>query len=330
MKSMRSYLIALTCLLIALLGIVSQSSARETVVHAFHGKPAKIPSTGRLAADASGNLFGTTIAVGGGGNGTVFELTPATGGGWLFHVLHVFGPNDGWQPYGTLVIDAAGNLYGITQGGGSGGCGTVFEMTRGAGGKWKEKVLTSFFRTDACTAAGGLALDAQGNLYGAMRENGGLVFELSPGSNGNWTYTDLYHFTASEGLPGTGPVVDAAGNVYGATSAEVYSLTPGSGGWTESIIRTFDQEIDGNDPQGSDMVFDASGNLYGTNGGGKRHGGTVYELSPSGNTWTSTVLHSFPENKHDGTNPAMAGVLLDSAGNIYGTTYTTIRALSTN
>ena len=99
-----------------------------------------------LVFDAVGNLYGTTLEGGTYGRGTVFELTPAAGGGWTEKVLHSFNHNgtDGYSPYAGLIFDAAGNLYGTTYGGGTNSYGTVFELTPTGGGGWTEKVLYNF------------------------------------------------------------------------------------------------------------------------------------------------------------------------------------------
>ena len=185
-----------------------------------------------LIFDAAGNLYGTTVS---GGtylyNGTVFELTPAAGGGWTEQVLHSFNYNgtDGIWPYAGLIFDAAGNLYGTTDSGGAYGDGTVFELMPGQGGIWTEGVLYSFLCspfncTDGYSPQAGLIFDAAGNLYGTTSEGGtyhyGTVFELTPAAGGGWTETVLYSF--GNGTDGVGPVAglifDAAGNLYGTTA----------------------------------------------------------------------------------------------------------------
>src|SRR6202035_4781924 len=253
----------------------------DKVLYQFNNQGGALPFAGMIF-DAAGNLYGTT-AYGGsgcnGGCGTVFELTPKTGGGWTETVLHRFtnSAKDGHYLYAGLVFDASGNLYGTTAFGGSGpcngGCGTVFELTPKADGGWTEKVLHSFTGKDGRYAEATLILDASGNLYGATPVGGaygyGTVFELMRKAGRGWAATVLHNF---KGGPGS----------YGS------------------------------------LVFDTSGNLYGTTGGGGAYNyGTVFKLTPSANChWTETVLHSF--NGNDGLRP-WAGPIFKK-GALYGTT----------
>ncbi len=199
------------------------------------------PASG-VIRDAAGNLYGTAMTCGGGpgcpGAGTVFQLTPA-GSCFQEHTLYTFTNGaDGGIPVASLIADAAGNFYGATSVGGSGGGGTVFELTPSNGG-WTFQLLYSF--TGSGNTPGhlrNLALDAAGNLYGTTYSGGayglGSVFKLTPG-NGVWTYTSLHDFT--NGNDGSHPysnvVVDANGNLYGTASAggqnnygDVWEITP--------------------------------------------------------------------------------------------------------
>ncbi len=210
---------------------------------------------------------------------------------------------------------------------------------------WKEKVLHNFG-----TGVGGLSpqsaliSDAAGNLYGTTSEGGtyggGTAFELSPAAGGGWTETVLHNFNqnGTDGaFPDAGLVFDAAGNLYGTTSAgglyydgTVFELSPAvGGGWTETMLHNFiDNGTDGVRPEAG-LIFDAAGNLYGTtitggtnycNGYFGNSCGTVFQLSPTeGGGWTETVLHNFIDNGTDGWQP-YAGLIFDAAGNLYGTT----------
>jgi uncharacterized repeat protein (TIGR03803 family) len=264
-----------------------------------------------LILDAAGNLYGTT---GGGGStaqncgshgcGTVFELLPGTNGTWTENVLHTFGTgNDGVSPYAGLIFDKAGNLYGTTTRGGrpgcSYGCGTVFEMTPGAGGTWKEKVLYNpQSRYGGDLPAAGLVPDAQGNLYGTTSRgggfNGGTAFELVRGSSGTWKAKVLHSFGPGKGGsgPAAGLIMDAAGNLYGTTeyggfygAGAVFELSPEAGGtWSEKKLHSFCSVgycTDGAEPVAG-LIFDAAGNLYGTAkaGGNSTQFGTVFEIAP--------------------------------------------------
>jgi uncharacterized repeat protein (TIGR03803 family) len=320
------------------------AAAEEKVLHNFNndGTDGYYPEVG-LIVDAAGNLYGTTTAGGAYNSGTVFELTPAAGGGWTETVLHNFGNGtDGATPYAGLIFDAAGNLYGTTQYGGTYGVGTVFELTPAGGGSWTEKVLYSFNLngTDGAVPEAGLIVDAAGNLYGTTYFGGtylyGTVFELTPAGGGGWTEQVLHSFNnngADGSLPAAGLIFDAAGNLYGTTvnggtgsncvlgCGTVFELTPAAGGgWTEQVLHSFNNNgADGSTPFAG-LIFDAAGNLYGTTFAGGTYGyGTVFELTPAaGGGWTETVLHNFG-NGTDGTAP-YAGLIFDAAGNLYGTT----------
>ena len=324
--------------------VTSTWAATETVLHSFvpEFKDGHNPGAS-LTFDAAGNLYGTTSAGGTYGLGTVFELKPQAGGGWMKKVLHNFGKGtDGASPYGSLIFDAAGNLYGTTTAGGNTGClpscGTVFELTPQPGGKWTENVLYSFNNNgaDGASPEDGLIFDAAGNLYGTTafggtQGGGGTVFELMPQAGGIWTENVLYSFN-NNGTDGAYPaadlIFDGAGNLYGTTGAggtygrgTVFELMPqAGGGWTENVLYSFNNNgTDGAGPQGR-LIFDGAGNLYGTTveaGIHRRRGGTVFELMPqAGGSWTEQVLHSF--NK-DGANPG-DGLVFDGAGHLYGTT----------
>jgi len=273
----------------------------EKVLHSFgHGTDGQYPYAG-LISDAAGNLYGTTVSGGTYGDGMVFELSPAEGGGWTEQVLYSFCAQtncpDGDSPYASLIFDDAGNLYGTTAGGGNytaycptSGCGTVFKLSPAEGG-WTETVLYSF--------------GANGQYDGAWPE-AGLIFD----SAGN-----LYGTTV---LGGTG---SACGGPY--ACGTVFELTPtAGGGWTEQVLHSFGNGTDGQYAY-SGLIFDASGNLYGTTStGGTDGNGTVFELTPTaGGGWTGTVLYSFCSQIGcaDGSGPT-AGLIFDAAGNLYGTT----------
>jgi uncharacterized repeat protein (TIGR03803 family) len=192
--------------------------------------------------DTAGNVYGTTAFGGAQGRGTVFEIAHASGA-WIEKVLHSFTPQgatDGDEPEGGLIFDALGNLYGTTGSGGTGGWGTVFELTRNAGGTWTEQLLHSFTSTDGAGPFAGLTFDAHGNLYGTTASGGtggrGTLFELQPALGGGWTQKVLHNFSndGTDGYtPYAGVILDAAGNLYGTTSAggtynhgTVYEVTP--------------------------------------------------------------------------------------------------------
>jgi uncharacterized repeat protein (TIGR03803 family) len=294
---------------------------------------------GGLTWDAAGNLYGTnrcSPAENGCGCGTVYELMPGPGGSWTEQILHQFGyGGDGCQSRASLVLDAEGNVYGTTATGGAYGQGTVFELIPAANGNWTEKVLHSFGQgTDGQFSTSSLIWDAAGNLYGTTAWGGaygmGLVFELSPGESGSWTYHRLHNFGSSRdgANPYAGLIFDRDGNLYGATYGggihsygTVFEMTPnGSGGWKEKVLHSFNHNgTDGYYPQAG-VIIDAAGNLYGvTSEGGVDDDGLVFELSPNGSGgWTYTKLHNF-WGGGDGLYP-QAALIFDAAGNVYGTT----------
>jgi uncharacterized repeat protein (TIGR03803 family) len=289
--------------------------------------------------DAAGNLYGTTTQGGTYGYGAVYELTPNGRGGWTETVLHSFGNDgsDGYYPYGRLLFDTAGNLYGTTQYG-SVSYGTVFELSPNQGGGWTETVLYNFSQFgDGRYPDAGLIFDAAGNLYGTTDHGGaycdlyqgcGTVFELSPVQGGGWTETLLHSFNIDDGDGPMGDLIlDASGNLYGTTfdggmhgGGTAFELTPlGGGNWNMTTLHSFGEGADGNELWG-DLTFDAAGNLYGvTDGGGNQNAGTAFELSPNGDGgWTEAVLHSFGDG-NDGIQPLRGTLVFDAAGNLYGT-----------
>jgi len=165
---------------------------KEAVLYTFQaGRDGFDPSSG-LTFDQSGNLYGVT-ALGGGhgcylgiGCGTVFKLTPKSRGGWKESVIHSFGNGrNGNYPFGTVALDKAGNLYGVTAYGGSGcGCGVIYKLSPGPKGKWTYTIEHSFTYSDGAEGGGGLIIDNNGNLYGGTGYGGaygeGVIFELTP------------------------------------------------------------------------------------------------------------------------------------------------------
>ena len=294
------------------------AATNEKVLHSFNGNGADgYQPEASLIFDAVGNLYGTTYWGGTYGFGTVFELTPSGGGGWTETVLHSFQPNgtDGNYPIAGLIFDAAGNLYGTTSAGGTYGFGTVFELTPEEGGGWTETVLLNFNGTDGSYPHAGLAFDAAGNLYGTTGYDGtyhyGTVFELTPTAGGGWTETVLHSFgNGTDGAsPFAGLIFDAAGNLYGTTSAggtygtgTVFELTGGR----EQVLYSFKSRYgaDGATPYAG-LIFDAAGNLYGTTYWGGNYGdGTVFELTPiypcaKCSHGVDREVHGFPAEKRD-------------------------------
>jgi len=331
-----------TFILLALTLLTSASGQAQTftVLHNFTGHLDGASPFGGLAMDRSGNLYGTT-AFGGMGNGTVFRLA-SKNGAWIFTPLYGFaGGNDGASPQAAVTVGPDGELYGTTQNGGN-GHGTVFKLgpsptaCKTALCPWTETVLYRFAGgTDGDSPLAAVTFDKAGNLYGTTYLGGvgvcnglytcGVVYKLTP-SNGSWTESVLYQFAGGQdgGAPVASLTFDSAGNLYGATTigglyngGTVFQLSPAGPAWVETLLYNF-AGADGNQPVGG-VVFDASGNLYGTTvSGGSKGGGTAFELTSSGGVWIQSNLYSFGAHDGDGLSPYCT--LLLENGNLYGTT----------
>jgi uncharacterized repeat protein (TIGR03803 family) len=218
-----------------------------------------------------------------------------------------------------VVLDSAGDLYGTTTYGGKANKGVLFKLDKAG----NETILHTFTGgTDGAYPEGSVAFDSAGNLYGTTTS--GVVFKLDTAGN----FTVLYTFTG--GADGydleSGVVLDSAGNLYGTAyqggsgyclrhhgCGVVYKLRPSG---QETTLYTFTGGDDGGSPLAG-LILDSAGNLYGTTQlGGTAGLGVVFEVDPLGN---ETVLHSFL-GPPDGNEPC-SGVTMDSAGNLYGTTY---------
>ncbi len=259
-----------------------------------------------------------------------------------FKVLHAFGKHNqrgGSSLYGSLILDAAGNLYGTAEDGGK-GYGVVYRLSPQSGGGWTETVLYDFTggSQDGETPHDALVMDGAGNLYGTTTAGGvgkcrggcGIVFELSPtssgSSTGSWTETVLHWFAGGidGATPYSGVIFDTAGNLYGATtgggtygSGTIYELVTAAGSWNPTVLYSFAGTPDGSAPYAT-PVFDGAGNLYGTTfGGGATGNGTAYKLTPQADgSWSESVLHSF-HGASDGSD-LFESLILDAAGNLYG------------
>jgi uncharacterized repeat protein (TIGR03803 family) len=311
------------------------------VLHAFtSGDDGSAPFAG-VTFDTQGNLYGTTWG-GGGKNvlGTVFKLTPTSGGRWSERVLHRFSdPGGGGGPFGGVVFDTEGSVYGTTRSGGANGVGTVFKMTRGADG-WAFNVLDNY------GSNAGLILDKAGNLYGPIghgKYGGGTVTEMVRGSDG-WAEKVLYNFCAqlhcADGdLPYAGLTWDAAGNLYGTTEyggkgspqwGTAFELRHNPDGtWQHILLHSFPSFPGDGEVVYAGLVFDTSGNLYGAtnSGGGHLCGqtstcGTVFKLNHNPNgLWKEAILYRFA-NLYDGNSPGASLVFDETSGNLYGTAAT--------
>jgi uncharacterized repeat protein (TIGR03803 family) len=239
---------------------------------------------------------------------------------------------DGAYPYAGLVYDGVSNFYGTTQDGGPDlNGGTIYQLTHTSSG-WTHTVIYAFTGgSDGSNPVGPLVFDQAGNLYGVASTGGrgfGTVFELTP-SNGSWTFQVIYTFQGgNDGLVGIdsgGLAVDAHGNLYGTTEmggtagfGTVFELTPSNGSWTKATLYSFAGGNDAADPLAG-VTLDPAGNIYGaTVGGGAFGGGAVFELTQSQGSWTESVIYSFTGGD-DGAYPEFGALIIDSAGNLYGT-----------
>ena len=261
----------------------------ETVLYQFtSGSDGAYPD-GSPVFDRAGNLYGVADSYPLYGN--IYELSPA-GRSWTHSVAYAFSGPDGQIPVGEPIFDESGNLYGTTWIGGAHGGGTAYQLTPSASG-WTNTVLHSF--QDAGPDGGiiyaGLIFDGSGNLFGVTTNGGtggaGTIFELTP-SMGGWTFTVLHSFTGGSNCGSYGDLVmDNAGNLYGTTlcagrsgEGSVFKLAPSDGGWTYISLHDFTGGSDGAYPY-CNLVFDATGNLYGTAFyGGANNAGVVFEITP--------------------------------------------------
>jgi uncharacterized repeat protein (TIGR03803 family) len=290
------------------------------VLYNFEGSDGAYP-LGGLVQDAKGNLYGTTSAGGSHYAGAVFEV-PTTGGEKVLYSFWCQG-RDGGSPYGGLLQDAKGNLYGTTYYCGVDYYGVVFKLVAKSG---EEQALYGFSGgADGEYPYAGLVQDAAGNLYGTTgyggTSNDGTVFKLSKAGN----ETVLYSFTGSTGEYPLGGLVAGKGfdDLFGTTEeggkygyGTVFKVASKTG--KETVLHSFEYNgSDGAYPGYGYLVQDPQGNFYGTTEvGGPSGAGTVFKMTSSG---TETVLYSFSGGA-DGGYP-FAGVILDKNGNLYGTTY---------
>jgi uncharacterized repeat protein (TIGR03803 family) len=305
-----------------------QTKWTETTLYTFPGFGAHGANpTGGLLFDSNGNLYGTTSMGGLGGDGVVFELKPPAPGHtqWTEQPLYNFpeGGADGAEPGARLVFDSRGNLYGTAE-------HAVFELSPPAAGKtqWTETLIQA-----STVPTRPPILDNSGNLYVAIEDTDATITELSPPTAGHttWTPTVLYSFTdAAHGTTPSAVVFDTLGNLYGVTTAggtsgngTVFRLSPPTAGhtaWTETVLHSFNGTA-GSAPQAS-LIFDTSGNLYGTTTTGGAFGdGVAFEMMApaAGQTkWTFVLLRSLKEPQ--GGAPREAFTF--SNGNLYSSTGT--------
>lgn len=349
---MRTISLLLSTALAAEILFVPASQAQTfTVLHELTSSQGSELVSG-LSADREGNLYGAAFGGGiqncsGESCGTVFKLTHK-GTGWVFSVLYSFtGISDGWGPGAPVLVAPDGSLYGTTSLGGTGcdgvGCGTVFRLQppptfcASVSCSWIKTTLHKFtFAHDGAYPLGALILDQGGNLYStatnsSMQQNQGTVWELSP-SNGSWTFTTLYEFQqgSGSGWPTGGLIFDGHGNLWGVGGyggaetcsdpqlpnycGSIFELTPHGSSWTETTAFSFTENIGGG-PSGS-LIFDPSGNLYGTLlENGPDDGGGVFQFNPSSGQLNIIWAASGVDGNQTGP---QGGMVMDQAGNLFG------------
>jgi uncharacterized repeat protein (TIGR03803 family) len=291
------------------------------------------PQGPSLTVAADGSLYGTTYGGGKYGSGTIFTLKNVNGT-WQETILYNFtGGNDGGQPFGNLVADKQGNLFGTASSGGAQVSGTVYELENLGGGSYK------FHRIYTCCLGGGnagsftipgpLVMDEEGNLYAEagpnLPVNYGSIFELK-NVNGKWKASTLYNFCSARGcIDGSSPYGGLTlheGKLYGTTTAGglnnagvIFELAQENGKWKETVLDNFDG-INGSGCFAG-VTFDSKGNLYTDAGLGGAHGyGTVLQLSRSGSGYNETILYDF--DGKDGAEPFANLLIYNNA--LWGTT----------
>lgn len=310
----------------------------EKVLYSFAGGTdgASPYDAGALVRDVAGNFYGTTYQGGSCGAGTVFELSTAG----EETVLHNFClGSDGGYPFGGVILDAAGNVYGTTEAGGPMNGGTVFELKHDSNAAWTEILLHIFTGSDGKGPFDGLIMDAAGNLFGTASEGGthvafgGVVFEISRSGK----YSVLYNFCAlsacADGqLPFGGLVIDGKGNLYGTTTeggahsfGTVFEVAKSAKGWIETVLHSFaGGRSDGAYPTDATPILSTrtvgktrQSLIFGvTTRGGASNQGTVFEIIRSTAGWKFAVLHSFGTG---GGGASPYGTLVNMKGKLIGT-----------
>jgi uncharacterized repeat protein (TIGR03803 family) len=310
-----------------------------------------------MVMDEFFNLYGTTASGGRYGSGVVFELVrdPNTGS-YKERVLHNFcakqNCTDGGKPWGELIMDANGNLYGTTSfGGDANGFGSIYELAHTQNG-WAYMRLASFNSQNGGSPFSGLTYrgqwlnqryDGSSPLFGVTPEGGahnsGTAYELATSDGVHWSLTDIHDFDSSGG--GIGLMMDGSGDLFGTAlggkygQGTLYRLTNGNGQWTATVLHNFCSSqncADGAQPSGRLLIDPSTGNLFGEttfggayggsacSGGSPQGCGVVFERTTGG---AFKVLYSFcavPPDCSDGAEPYQSALTMDAFGNLFGMT----------
>jgi uncharacterized repeat protein (TIGR03803 family) len=285
-----------------------------------------------------GALYGFTSEGGANGKGTAFRLLPPGAAAdraatWTFEVIHDFGGKTGDNPYGDLLIDSKGVIYGMTYSGATNDAGTVFKLTPRSSLPWRASVLHTFTGADGSAGEGGLVMDAKGRLFGATSMGGandkGVVFRLTPpASTGtDWTYKVLHSFAGGmdDGQEPYGSLVLVNGRLLGTSyrggqndKGTIYQITPS--GTLFSLVHPLDSASDGASPY-TGLTATTDGSLFGItylDGPGMPSAqGTLFKLTFVGDGWAFSVAHAFT-GAPDGDDAT--GTLLFDGTLLYGTT----------
>jgi uncharacterized repeat protein (TIGR03803 family) len=318
--------LAIALSIVFLFAVRPAAAQSYTLLYSFNGQAGGRNPWSPLIRNSQGDLLGTTYGGASGAADGVFFKFKMDGDESL---LGEFDGSGGRRPSGLITRDAEGNFYGTTTEGGASAVGTVYK---------KDEVgnfttLFSFHQFVGQVPGGGVILDTDGNLYGTTETGGGsgtngvsydgVVFKLS--STG--TYTVLHHFiagTTDGAAPDSSLLRDSLGNLYGTTAiGGNYRCTSGCGtvfkitaDGTERVMHRFTGKPDDGAYPEAGLIRDHAGNFYGTTTiGGTTNTGTVFKIDTTG---TETVLYSFQAGSDGGT--PMASPVMDSEGNLYGTT----------
>jgi uncharacterized repeat protein (TIGR03803 family) len=305
---------------------VHAAQAGFLALHSFTGSDGANPFAAVTFSENESVIYGTTLRGGVAGKGTVYKLDLLT---LRLTTLHSFTGSDGATPFGTLVLDKRGVLFGTTSAGGGADDGTVFKLDPKTG---SFATVHSFDGIDGASPMSGLARDTNGMFFGTTFGGGatnvGTVFELDPVSE---ELTTLFDFTADalSVQPSAGVVIGKTGTLFGTTSfssadafcpnpfcGSVYALDPATG-----VLTTLHSFSDGSGVLGADITFDEKGMMFGvtefgvTNDEDANELGSVFKLDPT--TGAFTTLHNF--DGADGVGPE-AALIFDRRGQLFGTT----------